>query len=219
MFYKNDKIRIERSPYLNGHFYLRILKNNETNLNLSTTIGFGYDEPYREESILLSNIFVVSLQMLNAIAEPVHNKWIIYKNDHPRNMKLFPNTYHIVTEWFNMTETTSSMIRDLYNGVRLKIFEKPFSPISNETCNNCRSILLEILSSSLSIDGINEISKYLLGNPLLNDEKYGCVLFKILVNGDIKKEFSHPCMYNLCKSCCNSVNRLERTERIEVCIE
>ena len=41
---ENDLVRIERSPYLNGHYYLRFLKKGcPKNIELSRTVGFGYD--------------------------------------------------------------------------------------------------------------------------------------------------------------------------------
>ena len=39
---QDDWVRIERSPYINGHFYLKF-KNADGRV---MTLGFGYDEPF-----------------------------------------------------------------------------------------------------------------------------------------------------------------------------
>ena len=44
----DDLVRIERSPYINGHFYLKF-KNREKSV---MTLGFGYDEPFFEKNPL-----------------------------------------------------------------------------------------------------------------------------------------------------------------------
>ena len=74
----------------------------DDNLEDSMTIGFGYDDPFREKSILLNNPLIISLRMINTILEPVDKKWVLYINDYARNNKLLPNIYHVITNWFKI---------------------------------------------------------------------------------------------------------------------
>jgi len=204
---ENDLVRIERSPYLNGHYYLRFTKKGKPkNLELTQTVGFGYDDPYREESILLSNPLVVSLRMFNAIFEPISNKWVIYKNDHARNWKGLPNIYHTVTNWFKISKDTAN---DINNAINCKggesHFKKSFSPVATDMSNNCRSILVSFLRSSLSSSGIKKLENYLDGNPLEKDHMYGCVILNVDNNGDIFLVGSHYCGLSYPNNCCYSV--------------
>ena len=76
--HKGDYVRIERSPYVNGHFYLRF-KDNETTKEM--TLGFGYDEPYVVSDAILSHPVISQARMIATAFIPVSNKWMIYKND------------------------------------------------------------------------------------------------------------------------------------------
>ena len=202
-FKEGDYLRVERSPYINGHFYLRLKKKN---VSIDTkTIGFGYDEPYREESPFLSNPLTVSIRMFNAISEPISNKWVIYHNDYPRNLKFLPNIYHIVTNWFKMSDKTAQQLNNIFKKQEISIFKKPFSPISTKESNNCRSILMEFLKHSLTHNGTNALNDYLSGNPLIKDNIYGNVVFEIKENGEINITSSHPCGLSFPKICCNNV--------------
>ena len=164
IFNIGDFVRIERSPYTNGHFYLR-LKKNIDNENNEFTIGFGYDEPYKDKNIFLSNDIVANIRIFATSIVPVYNKWIIYHNDYPRNPKYLPNTFHVLTNWIPLSEKTCVIINDLIANNLENIaflFKLPFSSISkNNISNNCRTILLYVIQDS--IDNIEFIKGY-LGN-------------------------------------------------------
>tara|TARA_B100000029_G_scaffold342492_1_gene334870 strand:+ start:3069 stop:3761 length:693 start_codon:yes stop_codon:yes gene_type:complete len=205
---EGDYIRVERSPYVNGHFYLRLRPasgEHELAVLATKTIGFGYDEPYREDSFFLSNPLAVSLRMFNAIREPVANKWVIYHNDYPRNLKFLPNMYHNVTNWFKMSKTTANEINNIYQKRGSKFFRKPFSPVSTNDANNCRSILMDFIRDSLSKTGYLALEDYLGGNPLVKDNIYGNIRFEIEENGDVSIKSSHPCGLSFPSRCCSHV--------------
>ena len=67
-------VRIERSPYIGGHFYMRFKKNTQT-----MTLGFGYDEHHQETNPILKSPLITSIQLLHTIIHPVSEKWVIYK--------------------------------------------------------------------------------------------------------------------------------------------
>lgn len=201
---KGDMVRIERSPYINGHFYMR-LRNGSQNF----TLGFGYDEPYRETNDFLSHPFFVQARMASTIVNPVNDKWVVYMNDHPRNnaTKIFPDLFHILTNWFPIETGTADEINLILelNGIH-EYFDVPFSPFAIEgKTNNCRTILLSFLQYSLSDKGLETLKKYFFGNTLFNDNEHGCMIFNI-DNGDVFKSNGHPCCWILPMPCCNPVN-------------
>lgn len=203
-----DFVRIERSPYTNGHFYLRLKKNNNDDENNEFTIGFGYDEPYKDKNIFLSNDFVANIRIFATSIVPVFNKWIIYHNDFPRNAKYLPNTFHILTNWISLSERTCFIINDLLQNNLENIsflFDLPFSSISKDNVsNNCRTILLNVIQDS--IENIELLHTYFQGNPLSNDLLHGCLLFEC-EDRHIKKIANHPCIYLESSYCCKHVTK------------
>ena len=200
---EDDLIRIERSPYINGHFYLKF-KNNEGGI---MTLGFGYDEPFLEKDILLSNPIVAQTRMFSTAIIPVSNKWIVYHNDHPRNGKFVPNMYHIITNWFKVSKITASIVNDIICGSEKTswLFRLPFCVFTVDgTSNSCRTIVIDVIKDSLNENGINTLKKYFHGNPTTNDIKDGCITFEIM-NRNVRKRGSHPCMWLLSSECCNYV--------------
>lgn len=205
IFNNGDFVRIERSPYTNGHFYLR-LKKNIDNENNEFTIGFGYDEPYTDKNIFLSNDIVANIRIFATSIVPVYNKWIIYHNDYPRNPKYLPNTFHVLTNWIPLSEKTCVIINDLIANNLDNIaflFKLPFSSISKDNIsNNCRTILLYVIQDS--IDNIEFMHTYFQGNPLHNDLLHGCLIFDC-IDRHITKTASHPCIYLESSYCCKPV--------------
>jgi hypothetical protein len=209
---KGDFVRIERSPLFNGHFYFRCKRQTDTT---TMTIGFGYDEPYRryKDNPWLSNSFVHMTEMLYCVIDPPINNWIVYHNDFPRNLKtpfvnLF-NYYHIVTDWIPLSDVSVYDLNNVImnNGHGEHHFVKGFSPISSNEVNNCRSILLSFLKDSLTINGYNLLSLYLIGNPLSIDLESGCVYFST-DNGELSIMSSHHCLFVWNNSCCVVVDNV-----------
>lgn len=213
-----DFVRIERSPYINGHFYLRFRKNSNQNIddiNDTNTvaidevaIGFGYDEVFRDKNIFLSNDLVANIRIFATSIVPVADKWIIYHNDFPRNKKFLPNTFHILTNWIPLSIKTCNIINNLLHNNLDDIsflFKLPFSSITKENItNNCRTILLNVIEDS--IDNIELLYSYFHGNPLNNDLIHGCLIFNC-ENRHIKKIANHPCIYLQSSYCCKCVKK------------
>ena len=174
-------VRIERSPYIGGHFYMRFKKNTQT-----MTLGFGYDEHHQETNPILKSPLITSIQLLHTIIHPVSEKWVIYKNDHPRNNKLLPNTYHVVVDWFCLLEETIQIINDIINGKLneklVDVFRLPFCafPVNGES-HNCRSLLVHIIKDSLSRDGYLKLNQYMIGNAHIHDIQNGCMTFRVKI--------------------------------------
>ena len=197
-----DLIRIERSPYLNGHFYFRLKKKClPENDDLTITLGFGYDEPYQVEN---NNIFA-TFRMINAIVAPVNGKWVIYQNDHARNIKfIIPDKYHIITDWIIMSDKTTNDINISLDGKGVtEYFKKPFSPVSTDITDNCRSILLYFIKDSINENSYKILKKYLVGNPLFNDQIYGCIYFNFKDKQLIESK-KHSC-FEIKEECCKDV--------------
>uniref|UniRef100_A0A6C0KZX5 Uncharacterized protein n=1 Tax=viral metagenome TaxID=1070528 RepID=A0A6C0KZX5_9ZZZZ len=200
----DDLVRIERSSYINGHFYLKF-KNRE---NSEMTLGFGYDEPFFEKNPLWLKPLIVHTRMFSTLIEPVKNKWVVYHNDHARNNKLVPNVYHIISNWFILSEKTIKIINQIIkeeddDDSWKKLFELPFCASTIEkSSNSCRTIIIDVIKDSLREEGINTLNKYFHGNPALNDIKYGCITLEIK-NGKVSFIESHPCvLVNINKCCC-----------------
>ena len=213
-------VRIERSPYFAGHYYFRF-KNADADDDggkRTMTLGFGYDEPYRDKNVLMNNPLVIQARMFNTIVDPVGDKWIIYQNDHPRNESYLPNKYHVFLDWLPMHEDTIKNINNVvsHNGTNLSPFDLPFSGIASDTTHNCRSILLDFIKDSLTNQGYLVLRKYLGGNPWFNDTEFGCVTFHV-VNGDVHKDQNwHPCGWLLPISCCHKVHKPDKTDTDEL---
>ena len=213
---QDDWVRIERSPYINGHFYLKF-KNADGRI---MTLGFGYDEPFLENDIVLSNPIVAQTRMFTTAIVPVSNKWVVYHNDHPRNGKMVPNMYHIVTNWFNVSLETSHIVNKIISGDEEVngLFELPFCVFTVEnSSNSCRTIVIDVIKDSLNIGGIKILKKYFHGNPTMNDIKEGCISFEVL-NRNVKLKKKHPCMWVFNSECCQSVVMETRVLRCPVCL-
>tara|TARA_B100000902_G_scaffold32255_1_gene38626 strand:- start:19328 stop:20005 length:678 start_codon:yes stop_codon:yes gene_type:complete len=199
----DDLVRIERSPYINGHFYLKF-KNKENSI---MTLGFGYDDPFFEKNPLWLKPLIAHSRIFSTLIDPVKNKWVVYHNDHARNNKLVPNVYHKISNWFILTEKTIKIINKIIRGEEKenwkKLFELPFCASTKENVSNsCRTIIIDVIKDSLKEDGINILKKYFHGNPALNDIKYGCISLEIK-NGKVSFIESHPCVFvNINKCCC-----------------
>lgn len=244
-FKVGDYIRLERSPYLNGHFYMRLKKNatdetidkiiNESKKNMEhieniknsdnkeniknsddkenmeiITLGFGYDEPFHDKNVFLSNDIIANIRIMATSIVPVYDKWIVYHNDHPRNVKYLPNTFHILTNWIALSEKSCYIINNLINNDLQKVsflFKLPFSSTSKENIsNNCRSLILEIIKDSVT--NSNVLNNYFHGNPFNNDLVNGCLIFNS-IDGNIQKTRSHPCLYLESSFCCQHVKKSE----------
>ena len=146
--------------------------------------------------------------MFNAVLNPVKDKWIIYLNDYARNVKWLPNMYHVITDWIKITKKTADLIKNVTSGINLNNeFDIPFSPITSNMTNNCRSILLYFLKDSLSKTGYCILEDYFNGNPFFKDNLYGCIFFKVSDDGNIFYNRSHPCGFCFGQSCCKDVEK------------
>ena len=198
-----DKIRIERSPYLNGHFYMRLRSKDE-----EMTLGFGYDEPYHDVGIM-SNPILIQLRMASTILKPVKDMWVVYHHDHPRNniTHILPDLFHVMTNWFEISIHTANELNNLLNFENdyKKIFNKPFSAFAiEEQTHNCRTLILDVIQDSITKNSISMLGKYFYGNSLFNDHEHGCLIFDI-DKGEVKKINHHPCCWLLPMPCCNCV--------------
>lgn len=212
---EGDFVRIERSPYVNGHFYLRF--KSHTMVGEDMTLGFGYDEPFRENDPFLSNAIYAQLRMYATIIAPVENRWVVYHNDHPRNTKPLPNIYHTITNWFPVSESTSKMVnRIIINESVEDVFKLPFCPFpAHGATHSCRTIILDVLMDSFSHQGNLTIRKYLTGNPMENDMIHGCMIFEIK-DGDVRKKDGHPCTWVPFVTCCKPVVKKTKVLRCPV---
>lgn len=212
---ENDQVRVERSIALNGHFYMR-LKNKDGD---ELTLGFGYDEPYQNPNPLLSNPISTFIQMAYTVIEPVNNKWVKYINDYPRNPSYIPNKYHICTNWINISSETSVILNNIISGdFYYDYFKTSFSPVvleeNEKSKDNCRTILFSILKESINNTVYRYITGYIVGNPLWNDVRYGCIQF--LIN-DTRAfiDISHPCG-NSTLNCCKGVIKEKHCKRVSI---
>tara|TARA_Y100000389_G_scaffold57440_1_gene53449 strand:- start:14602 stop:15288 length:687 start_codon:yes stop_codon:yes gene_type:complete len=209
-------IRLERSIALNGHYYARIKKKSENNLDSSVscnfTIGFGYDEPFLNKPFIFSLI-----DMAQTINNPVRNKWVKYINDYPRNPSYLPNKYHICTSWIKISEKTANILNNVISGENYySFFQSYFTPITTNKIqtDNCRTMILNLIKDSLTEEQFQFMIKYFEGNPLWNDVRNGCLFFQIADEKDNNKIYiknSHPCG-NSTQSCCCNVKKILENE-------
>ena len=213
---EGDKVRIERSICINGHFYLRIEKKDSSD---NFTLGFGYDEPFKENNgnFVLNNFLQSYSQMAMTFFNPVKGKWVKYLYDYPRNPPFVPNKYHIITNWILLNSLTIDLINSIiYDNSYTDIFETSFSSIafSENKTDNCRTIILKILKESLSIENYKILMKQFEGNPLWNDIRNGCMEFDVK-DKQIFLRNVHPCG-NSTQNCCKNVIKTKHCERIYI---
>lgn len=147
--------------------------------------------------------------MIRFVWNPVKDRWVVYHNDYARNnvTHILPDLFHVITNWFEITEQTANELNNimhLENDYK-KYFERPFSPFAIEgTSNNCRTLIIDIIKSSLEESAVGLLGGYLYGNPLFNDHEHGCIVLSV-ENGEVKKVNHHPCCWLIPMPCCHPV--------------